>query len=98
VDHFGNLQLAARPADVAAPAYTEAREILTLGSLTVELSPADGSGSQRTLRCVETFADLAPAELGLLQDSNGHLAVVANQASAAQMLTLAAGELVVLTW
>jgi S-adenosylmethionine hydrolase len=51
-----------------------------------------------TLRCIESFADLAHGELGLLVDANGHLAVVAGEASAAHWLNVMAGELVVLAW
>jgi S-adenosylmethionine hydrolase len=106
VDHFGNLQLAARLADATrsdAAGGGEETGALFPGSLTVELLPptaASGRGSDtpRPLRYVETFADLAPAELGLLEDSNGHLAVVANQTSAAQALNVPAGGLVLLTW
>jgi hypothetical protein len=51
-----------------------------------------------TLRCVSAFADLDRAEVGLLVDANGHLAVVAGEASAAHWLNLMAGDLVVLAW
>jgi S-adenosylmethionine hydrolase len=51
-----------------------------------------------TARRIETFDELEPGELGLLIDSNGHLAVVAGQASAARALTVVAGQMVVLTW
>jgi S-adenosylmethionine hydrolase len=108
VDHFGNLQLAARLADAGAAAAAGAAgagDGAETGSpfpgrLTVELSPAASisSDTPRPLRFVETFADLASAELGLLEDSNGHLAVVANQASAARVLNVSAGEIVLLTW
>ena len=50
------------------------------------------------LHRVDAFSDLAPGELGLLVDANGHLAVVAREASAATWLNVAAGELVVLAW
>jgi hypothetical protein len=85
VDRFGNLQLAATPDDVEGPP--------ALGTVTVTVAAAT-----HTLRCVETFADLAPAELGLLLDANGHFALVAPRASAAQKLALEAGAVVELTW
>jgi S-adenosylmethionine hydrolase len=83
VDRFGNLQLAATPDTIGGPP-ARLRGPVALGA--------------HTLRGVETFADLAPAELGLLLDANGQYAVVARQASAAQKLALAAGDVVVLTW
>jgi S-adenosyl-L-methionine hydrolase (adenosine-forming) len=93
VDRFGNLQLAARSLESA-----ESADSPTLHGGTVELSPAGSRGDRHTLRRVETFADLAPAELGLLHDANGHLAVVAAQASAAHELKVTAGDVVELTW
>ena len=50
------------------------------------------------LHCVQTFAELARGEVGLLVDANGHLAVVAGEASAARWLNVSAGELLVLSW
>jgi len=50
------------------------------------------------LRCIDAFGQLAPGEFGLLVDANGHLAVVAHEASAAHWLNVAAGELVTLAW
>jgi S-adenosylmethionine hydrolase len=50
------------------------------------------------LRCVDAFGELKPGEFGLLVDANGHLAVVAGEASAAHWLNVTAGELLVLAW
>jgi S-adenosylmethionine hydrolase len=50
------------------------------------------------LRFVDAFGDLKQGEFGLLVDSNGHLAVVCGEASAAHWLNVAAGGLVVLAW
>ena len=50
------------------------------------------------LRCVDAFGELQRGEFGLLVDANGHLAVVAGEASAAGWLNVAAGELLVLAW
>jgi S-adenosylmethionine hydrolase len=50
------------------------------------------------LRCVDAFGELGHGEFGLLVDANGHLAVVAGEASAAHWLNVAAGELLVLAW
>jgi S-adenosylmethionine hydrolase len=68
VDHFGNVQLAATPADLGA------------GSSEVELR---WQTATLKLRVVRTFAELAPGELGLLTDSYGQLAMCSNGASAA---------------
>jgi hypothetical protein len=100
VDRFGNVQLAATAADahaagiplqgavqVRAPGGPER------GGLPGALVP-DGL----LLHCVDTFADLAHGQLGLLIDANGHLAVVAGEASAAHWLNVTAGELLVLSW
>ncbi len=103
VDHFGNLQLAATVADarVAGIPAEGAIELAAHGEtgrqyldgLPHSLVP-DGI----RLRCVNAFGELALGELGLLVDANGHLAVVAGEASAASWLNVAAGELVVLAW
>ena len=50
------------------------------------------------LRCVDAFGELQQGEFGLLVDANGHLAVVAGEASAAHWLNVVAGELLVLAW
>ena len=50
------------------------------------------------LRCVDAFGDLKQGEFGLLVDANGHLAVVAGEASAARWLNVVAGELLILAW
>jgi hypothetical protein len=103
VDHFGNLQLAATVADARVAG------IPMTGC--VELAARAESGRQHPdgfppalvpdgvqLRCVDAFGELQPGEFGLLIDANGHLAVVAGEASAAGWLNVAAGELLVLAW
>jgi hypothetical protein len=50
------------------------------------------------LRCVDAFGDLKQGEFGLLVDANGHLAIVAGEASAARWLNVVAGELLILAW
>jgi S-adenosylmethionine hydrolase len=102
VDRFGNVQLA------ATAAHAELAGMPVDGSVEMQApgSPDGGPGALPSglvpagtrLRRVATFADLAHGELGLLVDANGHLAVVAGEASAARWLNVAAGELVVLTW
>lgn len=103
VDHFGNLQLAATVADarVAGIPWVGSIELAAriesgreyLDGLPQSLVP-DGV----VLRCVDAFGDLGQGEFGLLVDANGHLAVVAGEASAASWLNVAAGELLVLAW
>jgi len=103
VDHFGNLQLAATVADARVAG------IPLTGS--VELAARIESGRQHPdalphslvpdgvqLRCVEAFGELGQGEFGLLVDANGHLSVVAGEASAGHWLNVVAGELLVLAW
>ena len=103
VDHYGNLQLAATVADarVAGLPAAGCLELTAPGApgrehlegLPYALVP---DGVQ--LRCVGAFGELGHGEFGLLVDANGHLAVVAGEASAAHWLNVAAGELLVLAW
>ncbi len=103
VDHFGNLQLAATVADARVAGIPATGSI----ELTARAEPARADpdtlphslvphGVQ--LRCVDAFGELTQGEFGLLVDSNGHLAVVAGEASAAHWLNVVAGELLVLAW
>ncbi len=103
VDHFGNVQLAATLADARVAG------IPSVGSVCVTALVESDLGRETSLplalvpegvdlACVESFADLAHGELGLLTDANGHLAIVAGQASAARWLNVVAGELVLLAW
>jgi len=107
VDRFGNLQLAATVADARVAGMPSSGTIELL-------SPAVGgsgdedpdlSGLPRALvpggvqlRCVAAFGELKKGEFGLLVDANGHLAVVAGEASAQHWLNVLAGELLVLAW
>ena len=103
VDRFGNLQLAATVADarVAGIPLTGRVEL----AARLESGREDPDGLPRSLvpdgvelRCVDAFGELEQGEFGLLVDANGHLAVVAGEASAARWLNVAAGELLVLAW
>jgi S-adenosylmethionine hydrolase len=90
VDRFGNVQVAitaATAADLALPS-----------SGVIRVRTMAGDDSETVLRRVDTFADLASGELGLLVDANGHVALVAGEASAARRLNVSAGQLVVLAW
>lgn len=81
VDRYGNCQLNVEVADVEA--WGE-RVGLVVGD------------RRRSARRVRTFADVGVGELGLLVDSYGLLALVANQGSAADEAGLAAGDAVIL--
>jgi hypothetical protein len=103
VDHFGNLQLAATVAD-ARVAGIPATGTIELNAQ-ADSDRADLDGFPRSLvpdgvrlRCVGAFGELQPGEFGLLVDSNGHLAVVAGEASASHWLNVVAGELLILAW
>ena len=50
----------------------------------------------RRLPRAGTFAELPEREPGLIVDSDGYLAIVVNHGNAAQMLGLAAGDVVVM--
>jgi S-adenosyl-L-methionine hydrolase (adenosine-forming) len=77
VDHFGNAQLNAGPADADH-----------LGALITLTAPRHSGPARR----VAAYADLDPAELGLVNDSYGLLAIAYRDASAASRLGLRAGD------
>lgn len=81
VDTFGNVQLAATAADLAA---TDLRTpvMVRIG------------GMARTATVGRTFADAAPDGLVLLVDSAGQLALAVNRGSAAAELSARAGDVV----
>jgi S-adenosylmethionine hydrolase len=101
VDRFGNVQLALTVADaedLALPS-TGLFQLRAIARDDSGVSPPGALSTDDTaIRRVDTFADLAAGELGLLIDANGHLALVAGEASAARQLGLSAGQLVVLAW
>ena len=76
VDRFGDVQLAARPDDPAA------------AGLSGEVVLPTGSRARR----VQTFSDLEPAGLGLVVDGLGWLAVVRRDGDAAALLSVSAGD------
>ena len=82
VDRFGNVQLSARPGDLARAG---------LGAEGAELVVVSGARARRARR-VRTFATVAPDGLGLLTDANGHLALAGARCSAAAALGVAAGD------
>jgi hypothetical protein len=103
VDRYGNLQLAATLADarVAGIPLTGCVELaarIESGRQLPDGLPHSLVPDGVQLRCVDAFGQLEQGEFGLLVDANGHLAVVAGEASAAGWLNVAAGELLVLAW
>jgi S-adenosyl-L-methionine hydrolase (adenosine-forming) len=85
VDRFGNLELNAKPDDLAEAGLE--------GIDRLNLHHPDGSAEVRPAR---TFEDVLPGELALIEDSSGFLAVVANRGNAAAVLGLHAGDPVTL--
>jgi len=103
VDHFGNLQLAATVADARVAGMPAVGSIELAARIESGREYLDGlphslvpDGVQ--LRCVDAFGALERGEFGIIADANGHLAVVAAEASAAHWLNVVAGELLVLAW
>ena len=91
VDRFGNLQLAATVADAAGGRHPVGGQHRAGGPTRVGRARTSTGCRRRSsptaseLRCVDAFGELAQGELGLLVDANGHLAVVAGEASAAEL-------------
>jgi S-adenosyl-L-methionine hydrolase (adenosine-forming) len=103
VDRFGNLQLAATVADARIAGLPMAGLVELAARIETNQEYLEGLPHSLVpdgvrLRCVDAFGELGHGELGLLVDANGHLAVVAGEASAAHWLNVAAGELLVLAW
>ncbi len=84
VDRFGNVQLAAEPDHVVQAAFGP-------GPVQVE-----AGGRHWTARPVLGFAELGPAELGLLVDANARLSLVTDRRSAAAVLGVRQEQAVVL--
>lgn len=81
IDHFGNLQLNVSADDVDPVSVTRLR--MTIGE------------EKRTVRRVNTFADVGVGEIGMLTDSYGLLALVAARSSAAQELGVHEGDQII---
>jgi S-adenosylmethionine hydrolase len=86
VDRFGNLQLNAKPDDLAE-AGLEGIERLRMrhAAGTAEVTPA------------RVFDDVPPGDIALIEDSAGFLAVAANRGNASKLLGIAAGGELTLT-
>lgn len=103
IDRFGNVQLAAPSRSVPSRASLVSVAVVAVpgsaGSLT-GCGPDGGRPSTppETVRRVVAFSDLSPGEPGLLSDSNGRLALVLNEGSAAARYGVSAGALVEVVW
>jgi S-adenosyl-L-methionine hydrolase (adenosine-forming) len=85
VDRFGNIQLSAKPEDLAELQAAEASELV-----------ASIEGKDWPVRRVGTFGLLEPGEDGLIVDSAGSLAIVRRDGSAAEAMELGLGDDVLL--
>lgn len=81
VDRYGNIELAAREAELAAAGLDAAGQL-----------EGQANETRFMARRVRTFADLRQGELGTLVDSLGWIAVVLNGGSAGEALGVAAGD------
>jgi S-adenosylmethionine hydrolase len=89
-DRFGNVQLNIGPDDVPA-GFADVVEVRCS-------APSDPTGgTTRVARRVSAFAEVPNGAVGLVVDSNGMLALVMDQRSAADELHIADGDQVVLT-
>jgi len=86
VDRFGNVQLGIRGDMVPA----------SIGAVHVGAEGCDPDAV--TARRVRTFSDLGSGQPGFLADANGHLALVVNRGSAAELLGVATGSVLQLVW
>lgn len=90
IDRFGNVQLNVGPDDLP--------EVLADNVQVRFSAPTDPTGgTTRAAACVASFAEVATGAVGLVVDSNGMLAIVMNQRSAADELGIADGDQVVIT-
>lgn len=91
IDRFGNAQLAAGSDDIS-------RDADVVPSVELVAESSETTSLPVTLVRARVFSDLAAGELGVLVDSNGHLAIVCREASAAEKLSLSQGQLVTLAY
>ncbi|MBW3664814.1 MAG: SAM-dependent chlorinase/fluorinase [Actinobacteria bacterium] len=83
VDRFGNCQLSATPADAAAAGLPDVMSVTT-------------PRAEHRAHRVRAFGDLEPHHLGLIEDSDGQLALVLPRAAAAAELGIEPGDRIVL--
>lgn len=90
IDRFGNVQLNVGPEDIP-PSFGDVLEVRIS-------APADATGgTTRVATRTTSFADVAAGAVGLVTDSNGMLAIVMNQRSAASELGVDDGDQVVIS-
>jgi S-adenosyl-L-methionine hydrolase (adenosine-forming) len=90
IDRFGNVQLNVGPDDLP--------EVLADNVQVRFSAPTDPTGGMtRAAARVASFAEVATGAVGLVVDSNGMLAIVMNERSAADELGIADGDQVVIT-
>ena len=90
IDRFGNVQLNVGPDDIP-PSFGDILEVRIS-------APADATGgTTRVATRTTSFADVAAGAVGLVIDSNGMLAIVMNQRSAASELGVDDGDQVVIS-
>ena len=93
IDRFGNVQLAARPADAAA-AQLAAGATLALSVPARSAAEPPGAAVLAAVRQVTSFGAIGPGEVGLLVDANGRLALACDRRPAATVLGVREGEVV----
>lgn len=91
IDRFGNVQLSAVPA-----LLSDTPDGVSLVEFDRRLS--ETREPEINLVRARTFCDLKPGELGLIDDSSGHLAIVSSESSAAGELSILPGQLVTLAY
>jgi S-adenosylmethionine hydrolase len=84
VDRFGNVQLAALPGYIPDALSVQTVRVVHSRTGAVLMDPMP-------VRRVGAFSELALGELGLLEDANGHLALVLKEGSAAERLAVGRG-------
>ena len=90
IDRFGNIQLNVGPDDLPS-SFGDILEVRFS-------APADATGgTTRVATRTSSFADVASGAVGLVTDSNGMLAIVMNQRSAASELEVDDGDQVVIS-
>jgi S-adenosylmethionine hydrolase len=81
VDRFGNLELAAVPADLTAAGLAGLEQLVVRTA-----------GGSAPVRCGRTFSDVPAGDLLLYEDSGGALSVAVSAGSAAGRLAVAPGD------
>jgi len=90
IDRFGNVQLNVGPEEIP-PSFGDILEVRIS-------APADATGgTTRVATRTTSFADVAAGAVGLVTDSNGMLAIVMNQRSAATELGIDDGDQIVIS-